>query len=96
MRLANLFIIVASHPTRTSSCRMIKRIVSSAAALALAVVAAPLAAQQPIPGLDAAAIDNTVLPGNDFYHYANGSWERNDSVQCSPRTTISRRTPPPP
>ena len=58
---------------------MIKRIISSVAPLAL-LLAAPLAAQQPIPGLDAAAIDTTVRPGNDFYHYANGSWERNTQI----------------
>lgn len=44
------------------------------------VLAAPLAAQRTIPGLDAAALDTTVRPGNDFYHYANGNWERNTQI----------------
>ena len=51
---------------------MIKRVASSVVASALLAVA-PVAAQQPIPGLDAAAMDTTVLPGNDFYRYANGN-----------------------
>jgi len=53
------------------------------AALIVAVVTAlttiaarPLAAQRVIPGLDASAMDTTVLPGNDFYRYANGNWDR--------------------
>jgi putative endopeptidase len=49
------------------------------AALAL-VIATPLAAQRTIPGLDAAAIDTTVRPGDDFYRYANGNWERNTRI----------------
>jgi putative endopeptidase len=49
-----------------------------ASALAAALVpVAPLAAQRrAIPGLDAAGIDTTVRPGEDFYRYANGGWER--------------------
>jgi putative endopeptidase len=58
---------------------MTTRVVPLVAALAL-VVAAPASAQRAIPGLDAAAIDTTVLPGNDFYRYANGNWERNTQI----------------
>ena len=49
-------------------------------AATLAAPAAPLAAQRVIPGLDAAAIDTTVKPGDDFYRYANGNWERNTQI----------------
>ena len=43
--------------------------------------AAPLAAQQrAIPGLDAAGMDTTVRPGNDFYRYANGGWDRATTI----------------
>ena len=46
-------------------------------ALALTVaIAAPLTAQQPIPGLDAAGMDRAVRPGDDFFAYANGGWVR--------------------
>ena len=45
------------------------------AALALAL-AAPLAAQTPVPGLDAAGMDRDVRPGDDFYGYASGAWVR--------------------
>ncbi|MBA2626829.1 MAG: M13 family peptidase, partial [Gemmatimonadales bacterium] len=46
-------------------------------AVALTVaIAAPLAAQQPIPGLDAAGMDRSVRPGDDFFGYANGGWVR--------------------
>lgn len=55
------------------------RSLRSALALACVVTLTPVAtaaAQRAIPGLDAAGMDTTVLPGNDFYHYANGNWER--------------------
>lgn len=53
---------------------------------------APLAAQKPasppapakqraaIPGLDAAAIDSSVKPGDDFYRFANGGWDRTTEI----------------
>jgi predicted metalloendopeptidase len=44
------------------------------------VRSAPLAAQRVVPGLDAAGMDTTVLPGNDFYRYANGNWERRTQI----------------
>ena len=51
------------------------------AILAVALAsAAPLAAQSSIPGLDAAGIDTTVRPGDGFYHYANGGWERRTEI----------------
>jgi predicted metalloendopeptidase len=52
---------------------------ASAIAVALAS-AAPLAAQRAIPGLDASAMDTTVRPGDDFYRYANGGWERRTQI----------------
>lgn len=33
-----------------------------------------LAAQRPIPGLDATGMDRSVRPGDDFFRYANGTW----------------------
>lgn len=50
-------------------------------ALALALAAAaPLAAQQVVPGLDAAGMDRSVRPGDDFYRYASGAWERRTAI----------------
>ena len=57
---------------------MLRRLLASATVVALPF--ASLTAQHPIPGLDAAAIDTTVRPGNDFYHYANGGWERRTEI----------------
>jgi putative endopeptidase len=44
---------------------------AAAAALITSVVAAPRA---PTPGIDLAGIDPTVVPGDDFFRYANGRW----------------------
>ncbi len=50
------------------------------AGAAALVPAAPLAAQRAAPGLDAAGMDTTVRPGDDFYRYANGGWERRTPI----------------
>jgi putative endopeptidase len=36
-----------------------------------------------IKGIDDAAMDKTVVPGNDFYRYANGTWLKNNPVPAS-------------
>ena len=59
---------------------MSRRTVAILGIAAVFIHAAPLAAQRVIPGLDAAALDTTVRPGEDFYRYANGSWERNTQI----------------
>jgi predicted metalloendopeptidase len=52
-----------------------------AIAFALGIAAAaPLRAQEVIPGLDAAGMDRSVRPGDDFYRYANGTWERQTTI----------------
>ena len=59
------------------------RIFRSAVFLALAAVPRPqasLVAQRAIPGLDASAMDTTVRPGDDFYRYANGNWDRRTTI----------------
>ena len=44
-------------------------------ALSLALVlAAPLASQRAVRGLDAPGMDRSVRPGDDFFRYANGGW----------------------
>jgi putative endopeptidase len=54
--------------------------VLAVAIAAAAVLPAPLSAQRVIPGLDAAGMDTAVRPGNDFYGYANGNWERRTQI----------------
>lgn len=60
------------------SHRMIRFAVIAAVTVPLAT--APLVAQRAIPGLDAAGMDTTVHPGNDFYGYANGNWDRHTQI----------------
>jgi putative endopeptidase len=62
---------------------MIDPIFRSAVILASVAALRPpatLVAQRAIPGLDAGAMDTTVRPGNDFYRYANGNWERRTTI----------------
>ena len=57
---------------------------SLVAAIALAASAplASLVAQQsgPSPGLDLAAMDRSVKPGDNFFYYANGSWLKQTDI----------------
>ena len=64
------------------SHRMIHGLIRFAviAAVTVPLATAPLAAQRVIPGLDAAGMDTTVRPGNDFYRYANGNWDRHTQI----------------
>ncbi len=67
-----------------------------AVALALSAGAvAPLAAQRVIPGLDAAGMDPSARPGDDFYRYANGNWDRRTQIPpASPVITPSNNSSP--
>ena len=63
--------------------RFVSRIIVACAAVAVLTPAAQLAAQRAapvIPGLDASAMDPTVRPGDDFYRYANGTWDRRTQI----------------
>jgi len=53
--------------------RLTRVVACTAAILAIPVTTS---AQRTIAGLDAAAMDTAVRPGNDFYKYANGNWDR--------------------
>ncbi|HVX40672.1 MAG TPA: M13 family metallopeptidase [Gemmatimonadaceae bacterium] len=59
---------------------MIRILRRAATVLVFAALASPLAAQRAIPGLDASAMDTTVRPGDNFYEYANGSWDRHTQI----------------
>ena len=64
-------------------CPSARRTLAAALALALTLsggAGAPLAAQRVIPGLDAAGMDTTVRPGDNFYRYANGNWDRRTQI----------------
>ena len=41
---------------------------------------APPAAPPPKAGIDTAGMDRAVLPGNDFFHYANGTWLKTTEI----------------
>jgi putative endopeptidase len=50
-----------------------------------AVPPAPLPPPAPKPtygtfGFDTAGMDKSVAPGNDFFEYANGTWEKNTQI----------------
>ncbi|TPG72143.1 M13 family metallopeptidase [Hymenobacter nivis] len=56
--------------------------------VAAAVAAGPPAKPKPAPpqqgiGINLANIDNSVQPCNDFYHYANGNWLKNNPVPAA-------------
>ena len=50
------------------------------AVLLLSATATRAVAQRTIPGLDASAMDTTVRPGDNFYKYANGTWDRRTQI----------------
>jgi len=49
-------------------------------ALGVALSAAFMADTTPLKGIDYAAIDKTVKPNDDFYHFASGTWLKNNPV----------------
>jgi predicted metalloendopeptidase len=63
---------------------MMRLALRSLSLVALVATLAPrtsLGAQRgAVPGLDAAGMDTTVRPGDDFYRYANGGWERSTEI----------------
>lgn len=59
------------------SCRTTRSLLALGLAL---LTAAPLVAQHPVAGLDTAGMDRSVLPGNDFYRYANGGWMERTAI----------------
>src|SRR5215831_3760387 len=70
-----------SRPTRAWSASMNRRLTRAVACIGAAIAIPAIArAQRAIPGLDASAIDTTVRPGNDFYKYANGNWDRQTNI----------------
>ncbi len=57
----------------------------AAAAPTAPAATSPVPPARPMPrfgdyGFDAAGMDRTLLPGNDFYGYANGTWARNTPI----------------
>jgi endothelin-converting enzyme/putative endopeptidase len=53
------------------------------AAASLVAIAAPLAAAKPVYGdwgYNAAAMDSSVKPGDDFWAYVNGNWDKNTQI----------------
>ena len=52
----------------------------SATLVAAAQAATPGRAQYGAFGFDSAGMDRSVLPGDDFYRYANGTWAKNTAI----------------
>ena len=53
------------------------------ATASLAAVAAPVSAAKPVYGdwgYDAAAMDKSVKPGDDFWAYVNGTWDKTHQI----------------
>ena len=49
-------------------------------AAALALLSGAAAASPPVHGLDLAGMDRSVRPGDDFYSYANGGWQKTTEI----------------
>src|SRR5665213_3609673 len=65
--------------SRLMICPIVRFVFTVTLTVAL-IPTASLAAQSVIPGLDAAGMDTAVRPGNDFYGYANGNWDRHTQI----------------
>src|SRR5690348_3350237 len=76
----------SAGPERTTMPRTPRSILTAAAAVAAAsvVMAAPAAPRA--PGIDLAGIDPTVLPGDDFFRYANGAWLKSTEIPADRST----------
>jgi predicted metalloendopeptidase len=59
-----------------------KRSTAPLAAVAILATATLTGAQSPVaaPGIDLAGMDASVLPGDDFFAYANGTWIKNTEI----------------
>jgi len=69
----------------TGQIQILRRVAFCAALLAApAIGVAPRAASQAAPsavaGIDVAGMDTSVAPGDDFFRYANGTWDRTTSI----------------
>ena len=53
---------------------------------------APAASQH---GIDLSYIDKSVVPGNDFYHFADGAWIKNTEIPGRPRRALQSSPPLP-
>jgi putative endopeptidase len=58
----------------------LKMIAGVGIAMGVALSAAFMADTTQLRGIDYGAIDNTVKPNEDFYHYASGTWLKNNPV----------------
>ena len=58
----------------------VRRLAAFAANVALLAPGALNAQPQPAPGLDLAALDRSVAPGDDFYAFANGTWLKTTEI----------------
>ena len=79
----NRFLALALATTALSACATQQPpIVAEAAPAATPVAEAPPAPkpQYGTFGFDTAGMDTSILPGDDFYEYANGTWAKNTPI----------------
>jgi len=61
---------------------LMKKTIFYASLLAFVVLGSAMIYKN-LKGIDESAIDKTVVPGEDFYRYANGTWLKNNPVPAS-------------
>ena len=69
--------------TRITPARLLRAalaLLTAAAMVSSAAAATLMATPAPAHGIDLAAIDRSVAPGDDFFHYANGEWLKSTAI----------------
>jgi len=61
---------------------IMKKIIIPIAASFILLLGSAMVYKQ-IKGIDTAAIDKSIIPGDDFYRYANGTWLKNNPIPAS-------------
>src|SRR5262245_17955897 len=79
----NRWLVVLAASTAFAGCSSPPPPVVEAPAAQAVIAPEPAPAPKPTYdtfGFDSAGMDSTVLPGDNFYKYANGTWERTTAI----------------
>src|SRR4029453_6557613 len=79
----NRWMVLLSASTALAGCTAPPPPVAVTPVAPAQVVPPPAPAPKPTYGtfgFDSAGMDGSVLPGDNFYKYANGTWERNTAI----------------